>query len=155
MRIPFRHLAIRMTESLLNLVQRSSAVDQERCVLMAQIVQSKMRQRCLVAQSSPDTIHRRQWCSSTYAWVSKPFKFQMSRRFKPVWALVHNALKNKKTHVQHGFFYCLSSNDLKPISLQEFAHKFRLKVLNRLHSHAHQFDGCWHSIRQVRALVHL
>ena len=48
-----------MPEDLLNLIKRSAAVDQKRCVLMAQIVDTQVGQTRLGAQPRPNLHDRR------------------------------------------------------------------------------------------------
>lgn len=60
MRVPFRHLSVRMPKDLLDLVDGMARVDQERSELMPKVMKPQVRQFGLYAQSPPDFVHRSQ-----------------------------------------------------------------------------------------------
>ena len=55
-----------MAKYFLHIIKTPAAVYQERCVIVSEVMQSKMRQAGIIAQSVPDTIYRSEFTSSAY-----------------------------------------------------------------------------------------
>ena len=56
--IPLGHRRVGVSQDLLHLIERPAAVDQERCILMPQVVDPQMGQSRLAPQPLPDLVDR-------------------------------------------------------------------------------------------------